>query len=233
MKSYTFLLALGFMAYSSVSTGCDVNDQRAKNWAMRLNSSASEESIQEACNLIDDVDALVIQAQNTISKIAIGTVSYKDKIGNDGLIEKAIQSSFLHGGVMMQVYHSYARKGMPPDNIRIRTYLQGLADLTEKGIYGTVSLVYDQESMKLMRITQLDNSGDSFEVEIQAFQEFTACKTADRNYCYEDVTDKRFIVSVTGKTSSEPKLKISRITAIDTWAADYFKRNRNNLMGGE
>ena len=231
MKLCSYLLSLSFLAYTSASTGCDVSDPRAKGWAMKLNSNASEKSVREACDIISSIDELIIQAQNVISDIASNTVSYREKIGNDGLIEKIIASAFLNGSVVVQVFHSYTQRHQPPDEIRIRTYLQGLADLTYKGIYGTVSLVYDQENMKLMNISPLDNTGDAFEMEVQAFQEFEACKTVDGKSCYADVTDKRFFVRVTDKNSDEPKIKITRITAIDSWAADYFDRRRATIMG--
>lgn len=210
---------------------CDVNDPRAKAWAMKLNSNASEKSVLEACDIISSIDELVRQVQNAISDIASHTVSYGEKIGNDGLIEKIIASAFLNGDVIVQVYHAYTQRHQPPDEYRIRTYLLGLADLTHQGIYGTVSLVYDQENMRLVNIIPVDDTGNTFEMEVQAFQVLRDCKTADRKWCYIQYTDKRYFVLVTDKNSDEPKIKITRITAIDSWAADYFDRRRATIMG--
>jgi len=233
--SLMFLLFI--VAMPNISIGCDVNDERVKEWAARLqsdkNTPLDDNQIKYACKLIFDIDDHIMQAQNAISQIASDRVSYRDKIGNSGLIEKTIQSFFLNGGIPVEVFHSYSDKRQPPDEIRIRTYLQRLVDLTSKGIYSMVRLMYDQEEMKLIDIFQLDSKGDAFQIEIQAFQEFRVCKTNDGRNCYVDIVKRRFIVRVTDKNSDEPKLKILRITALDTWPPDYFYKNRNSLMGRE
>ena len=170
MKIYTYLIILSFIVYSNISISCDVNSPRVKSWAFKLNANTSEKSIREVCAIVSAIDEHIISAQNLISKIASDTVKYQEKTGNDGLIEQVIQSYFINGWVTVQVYHSYtdAKRHQPPDEIAIRTYLQGLANLTYKGIYGTVKLVYDQENMRLIRITPSDYSDDAFEFDVLA-----------------------------------------------------------------
>lgn len=229
MRRFYGFMGVLLLAFSSLCRGdsdCESNE-KLKRWAIKLDAEP-----KYACIVIAQVDEHVRQAQNNITDIASSAVGYYKKIGDNGLIESTVQSSFTSGSSIIQVTR-LNQGNRPPKEYFIRTYLQSLANLSHDGVFTEVQLEYDQDNMKLITLAKSPaeyGDRDTYMFEIQAWQYFQGCN--EDSGCYRDKTDKRFIVKLVN-AHTNPQVKIEQISAKDTLAYDYLQKNSKRLLGND
>ena len=170
---------------------------------------------REACKIIDVITIQVTEAQNYIIQIGDSNIKYNEKTRSGGLIDTTIEKHYINEDATIQVTSLNNNNG--PKDYYIKAYLQHLADLSYKGIYNQVKLVFYPNDMKLLE----DNKNPN-QLVFQVFQDFIGCRTVDGEKCYKDVTDKRFYVSVTNIQSSKREIKIQAVAAVAVYDYDKF-----------
>lgn len=185
--------------------------------------SKLEVSPDQVCRIMNRITQQVIEAQNYISQIADSDISYNDKIKDEGLMDLTIRKHYINENAEVDV------GSLASENVKeydIKGYLQHLADLSYKGIYKEVKIIYYPDTTKFINANK--TSSNTYSIEFQVFQEFTGCKT-DYKKCYQDVTDKRFYVTVTNIQLPSKDIKINSVSVKEIYTIERYKQTHLNI----
>jgi hypothetical protein len=166
--------------------------------------------------ILASIDTHVSLTQDAIKQIASSNVPYSSK---DSIIQTALRRYFKSDNSTIQVT---SLNSTTPQSFDISTYLYHLAGLSQTQ-YHDVTLTYFKELEKLASVDKVDNN--SFTFNIETWQKFTGCQ----DKCYVDVTKKVFHATLIKQANSNYRIKIDKISAVDTYSYDDFQDRYKTL----
>jgi hypothetical protein len=235
--SLVFIFSL-IISFNCLGAGVENEDPCSVSPKAQSFAKITQQTIEDACITLYNLDSLIVSAQTAIRRIAGDQsddgrlATYEEKMGGGGqrgLIDIAIEQYFMSEDSKVQVIPN-RKQSVVPITLGVRQYLRRVAEYSRDRGYKYVRLVFDEEATVYNKPFSSGGMGN-YQVQVDTVQGTILCLTNESETCHVDLTKKVFWVNLIKSDKGGFGLKIEKVTAESIDQYDELCRFQSRMFG--